>query len=149
MLELATLEYPYAECRSIPAIFRKVSQVRLPHSPARSAAGAHASGGGPQVTPRREAAGRPPPQAAAAPRAPLPAPRRAPRDTILPARAQGIPPAGLARVTNGELRGFIQKCIQHDPAARPSALQLLKDPFFDSIRSGARICGGTVRRLIA
>jgi hypothetical protein len=28
MLELATLEYPYSECRSIPAIFRKVSQVR-------------------------------------------------------------------------------------------------------------------------
>jgi hypothetical protein len=27
MLELATLEYPYSECRSIPAIFRKVSQV--------------------------------------------------------------------------------------------------------------------------
>lgn len=27
MLELATLEYPYGECRSIPAIFRKVSQV--------------------------------------------------------------------------------------------------------------------------
>lgn len=28
MLELATLEYPYSECRSVPAIFRKVSQVR-------------------------------------------------------------------------------------------------------------------------
>jgi hypothetical protein len=30
LLELATLEYPYSECRSIPAIFRKVSQVRGP-----------------------------------------------------------------------------------------------------------------------
>ncbi len=29
MLEMATMEYPYSECRSIPAIFRKVSQVRL------------------------------------------------------------------------------------------------------------------------
>jgi serine/threonine protein kinase len=27
VLELATLEYPYSECKSIPAIFRKVSQV--------------------------------------------------------------------------------------------------------------------------
>lgn len=27
MLELATLEYPYSECRSIPAIFMRVSKV--------------------------------------------------------------------------------------------------------------------------
>lgn len=27
MLELATLEYPYHECRSIPAIFMRVSKV--------------------------------------------------------------------------------------------------------------------------
>jgi hypothetical protein len=29
MLELATLEYPYNECRSIPAIFMRVSKVSL------------------------------------------------------------------------------------------------------------------------
>jgi len=78
MLELATMEYPYSECRSIPAIFRKVSQ--------------------------------------------------------------GIPPAGLGRVQNGELRSFIQMCIQFDPAQRPGALQLLKHGFFDSLRADASAC---------
>lgn len=29
MLELATLEYPYSECRSIPAIFMRVSKVSM------------------------------------------------------------------------------------------------------------------------
>ncbi|KIZ07807.1 WNK lysine deficient protein kinase [Monoraphidium neglectum] len=78
MLELATLEYPYSECRSIPAIFRKVSQ--------------------------------------------------------------GIPPAGLGRVQSGELRSFIQICIQFDPTQRPGALALLKHPFFDSLRADASAC---------
>jgi hypothetical protein len=33
MLELATLEYPYSECRSIPAIFMRVSKVRRVYVP--------------------------------------------------------------------------------------------------------------------
>jgi WNK lysine deficient protein kinase len=74
MLELATLEYPYSECRSIPAIFKKVSQ--------------------------------------------------------------GIPPVALAKVMPHELQDFIALCIRFDPAERPSAMQLLKHPFFDSLRSG-------------
>ena len=53
-----------------------------------------------------------------------------------PHTRQGIPPAGLARVQNGELRDFITLCIQFDPSARPSALQLLKHAFFDSLRTG-------------
>ncbi len=28
LLELATLEYPYAECHSVPQIFKKVTLVR-------------------------------------------------------------------------------------------------------------------------
>lgn len=30
LLELATLEYPYSECHSVPQIFRKVTQVSTP-----------------------------------------------------------------------------------------------------------------------
>eukprot|EP00775_Hariotina_reticulata_P009149 gene9149-9317_t len=74
VLELATLEYPYSECRSIPAIFRKVSQ--------------------------------------------------------------GIPPAGLARVSSSSLREFITLCINPVPDNRPSALQLLKHDFFEFLRTG-------------
>ena len=32
LLELATLEYPYAECRNAAQIYRKVSQVCTGHS---------------------------------------------------------------------------------------------------------------------
>ena len=30
LLELATLEYPYSECRNAAQIYRKVTQVKLP-----------------------------------------------------------------------------------------------------------------------
>lgn len=133
MLELATLEYPYAECRSIPAIFRKVSQVRL-----RAAAPACGRAARRSLAPRTRLA------AGAAGGAPRPRPPRGRLTARLAPRVcarapQGIPPAGLARVASAELRAFIQLCIAFSPAARPSALQLLKDPFFDSIRSGARV----------
>jgi len=31
MLELATMEYPYAECRNAAQIYKKVTQVGIPH----------------------------------------------------------------------------------------------------------------------
>lgn len=42
------------------------------------------------------------------------------------------------------LREFIQVCIQHDPNQRPEARQLLKHPFFESIRAQLS-CGGMDR----
>lgn len=72
MLELATMEYPYSECRNAAQIYKKV--------------------------------------------------------------IQGIHPAGLEKVTNQELREFIELCISHNPQQRPEARQLLKHSYFDSIR---------------
>ncbi|GIL91129.1 hypothetical protein Vretimale_9576 [Volvox reticuliferus] len=80
LLELATMEYPYAECKNAAQIYKKVTQ--------------------------------------------------------------GIHPSGLAKVQNTELREFIELCIQHDPNQRPEARQLLKHPFFESIRAQLS-CGGT------
>mmetsp|Transcript_6314 Transcript_6314/g.13917 ORF Transcript_6314/g.13917 Transcript_6314/m.13917 type:complete len:717 (+) Transcript_6314:224-2374(+) len=72
LLELATLEYPYAECRNAAQIFKKVTS--------------------------------------------------------------GVPPAGLERVTDEEVKAFISTCICQDPTQRPESRQLLKHPFFDCIR---------------
>jgi serine/threonine protein kinase len=47
---------------------------------------------------------------------------------------QGVHPAGLDSVHTPELRQFIELCIDHDAGKRPEARQLLKHPFFDSIR---------------
>ncbi|GLC59589.1 hypothetical protein PLESTB_001503500 [Pleodorina starrii] len=80
LLELATMEYPYAECKNAAQIYKKVTQ--------------------------------------------------------------GIHPGGLGKVQNTELREFIELCIQHDPNQRPEARQLLKHPFFESIRAQLS-CGGT------
>jgi hypothetical protein len=44
-------------------------------------------------------------------------------------------------VHNADLRGFIQLCIQFDVGRRPSALQLLKHPFFDTLRAGGPLGG--------
>ncbi|KAI8467307.1 MAG: WNK protein kinase, partial [Monoraphidium minutum] len=74
MLELATMEYPYAECRNAAQIYKKVTQ--------------------------------------------------------------GIHPVGLDKVAHQELQDFIKLCIGHNSDARPEARQLLKHPFFDSIRAG-------------
>ncbi|WIA30533.1 hypothetical protein OEZ86_000617 [Tetradesmus obliquus] len=74
MLELATMEYPYCECRNAAQIYKKVTQ--------------------------------------------------------------GIYPAGLDKVKSQELREFITLCIAHNPANRPDTRQLLKHPFFESIRTG-------------
>lgn len=51
-------------------------------------------------------------------------------------RLQGIYPAGLDKVKSQELREFITLCIAHNPANRPDTRQLLKHPFFESIRTG-------------
>lgn len=45
----------------------------------------------------------------------------------------GIKPQALNKVTDDEVRAFIEKCIAQ-PRARPSASELLKDPFFDEVR---------------
>lgn len=45
-------------------------------------------------------------------------------------------PAGLEKVKSQELREFITQCIAHDPDSRPDTRQLLKHPFFESIRTG-------------
>lgn len=60
---------------------------------------------------------------------------------------QSVPPAGLAKVHSPELREFIELCIQHDPDKRPEARQLLKSPFFDSIRTGKMSCPGLMDSL--
>mmetsp|Transcript_12386 Transcript_12386/g.33788 ORF Transcript_12386/g.33788 Transcript_12386/m.33788 type:complete len:565 (+) Transcript_12386:69-1763(+) len=72
IMELATLEYPYNECRNPAQIFRKVTQ--------------------------------------------------------------GIPPMGVEKIQDIELREFVELCIRHDPEQRPEARQLLKHPFFDAVR---------------
>lgn len=117
MLELATLEYPYSECRSIPAIFRKVSQVpgwvwvRKPRSCLQAAADLPVSCCRLLMLLLADAALLSPPQ--------------------------GIPPAGLAKVPAGPLRDFITNCINPCPTQRPGALQLLKHEFFDSLLGAA------------
>lgn len=45
----------------------------------------------------------------------------------------GIKPQAITKVTDAEVRAFIEKCIAQ-PRARPSASELLKDPFFDEVR---------------
>ncbi|BDA41908.1 probable serine/threonine-protein kinase WNK2 at N-terminal half [Coccomyxa sp. Obi] len=73
LLELATLEYPYSECRNAAQIYRKVSL--------------------------------------------------------------GVRPAGLAKVPTQELADFISTCIESMRQRRPRARQLLKHPYFASIRA--------------
>lgn len=47
---------------------------------------------------------------------------------------QGIQPRALERVTDLETRQFIELCINHDHGRRPSARQLVKHKFFDSLQ---------------
>ena len=53
--------------------------------------------------------------------------------------AQGVRPAALQKVSSGELAEFIAVCIQ-PKGERPRARQLLKAPYFDSIREKAVRC---------
>jgi WNK lysine deficient protein kinase len=45
---------------------------------------------------------------------------------------RGVPPAALKRLKDLELRGFIERCIGQ-PRNRPTAAELLQDPFFHGI----------------
>jgi serine/threonine protein kinase len=49
---------------------------------------------------------------------------------------QGIPPAALSKVNSQSLRDFVTLCINPNPKKRPSALDLLKHEFFDSLKLG-------------
>jgi hypothetical protein len=46
-------------------------------------------------------------------------------------KMQGVPPLGLARVTNPLALQFIQLCIKINPDERPSADELLRHPFLE------------------
>jgi len=47
----------------------------------------------------------------------------------------GVPPQGLSKVTLPAVKSLIEVCIRFDPEARPSARDLIKHPWFDSIRA--------------
>lgn len=61
---------------------------------------------------------------------------------------QGVPPAALQKVTNPELREFIETCIKQSPEERPEARQLLKSHFFDSIRPRSMNCSGVIDKAV-
>lgn len=44
----------------------------------------------------------------------------------------GIRPQALSTVNDPEVKAFIEKCLAQ-PRARPSAAELLQDPFFDDL----------------
>ncbi|GAB2230446.1 hypothetical protein Droror1_Dr00014711 [Drosera rotundifolia] len=46
--------------------------------------------------------------------------------------SNGVRPSSLSKVKDPEFKRFIEKCLGQ-PGARPSATELLNDPFFDSI----------------
>ena len=52
---------------------------------------------------------------------------------------QGVRPAALQKVRSKELAEFVAVCIQ-PKGERPRARQLLKAPYFDSIREKAVRC---------
>ncbi|PON94110.1 Tyrosine-protein kinase [Trema orientale] len=46
--------------------------------------------------------------------------------------SSGVRPRALGKVRDPEVKAFIEKCLAQ-PRARPSAAELLKDPFFDEV----------------
>jgi len=44
--------------------------------------------------------------------------------------SSGVRPQSLNKIKDAEVKAFIEKCLAQ-PTARPSAEELLKDPFFD------------------
>ncbi|XP_018810613.1 probable serine/threonine-protein kinase WNK11 [Juglans regia] len=46
--------------------------------------------------------------------------------------SSGVRPQAMSKVKDPEVRAFIEKCLAQ-PRARPSAAELLKDPFFDEL----------------
>ena len=53
-------------------------------------------------------------------------------DKIYKKVSSGVRPAALNKVKDPEVKAFIEKCLAQ-PRARPSAAELLRDPFFDEI----------------
>lgn len=51
----------------------------------------------------------------------------------------GVYPAALSRIEETEVRDFIELCISHDHMQRPAARELLKHPFFDTVRNEQEI----------
>jgi serine/threonine protein kinase len=142
MLELATMEYPYCECRNAAQIYKKVTQVRLGRGVL------HAWGTSQLLLAhwcyKRQPLLSPTISLAAASIRRLHC-HHACVDGRLWALmyccvcflcAQGVLPAGLEKVKSQELQEFITQCIAHDPDSRPDTRQLLKHPFFESIRTG-------------
>eukprot|EP00967_Tisochrysis_lutea_P018595 scaffold21067_cov18-Tisochrysis_lutea.AAC.2 len=143
MLELTTMEYPYNECKNAAQIYKKVTMVRVLWSVAHS--GTWAYSWMQTYYPLHSCVQ----QLLIMGAAPVHAstPYSSPTWFALAAAWQGVycsgaPPAGLEAVQNQELRQFIELCIQHDAEARPEARQLLKSPFFESIRTGRLSCPG-------
>eukprot|EP00803_Ostreobium_quekettii_P005792 evm.model.scf_236.5 EVM.evm.TU.scf_236.5 scf_236:81892-88375(+) len=48
---------------------------------------------------------------------------------------EGVPPQALQKIEDQETRDFIEMCIRYDHKTRPSARQLVKHRFFDSVRA--------------
>jgi serine/threonine protein kinase len=157
MLELATLEYPYSECRSIPAIFMRVSKVSghefsivpLEHTCCWCVSCYVAATYGVSVAWATGTRTRWPAGIAPRPMNCFINLRSAQHDAMLSSNnhlgltpvcracAQGIPPAALAKVSSDSLRHLITICITHDPQQRPNALQLLKHTFFADLAGEA------------
>ncbi|KAF8391656.1 hypothetical protein HHK36_023963 [Tetracentron sinense] len=51
----------------------------------------------------------------------------------------GVRPEAMKKVRDPEVKAFIEKCLAQ-PRARPSASDLLKDPFFDGLDDDENIC---------
>lgn len=118
LLELATLEFPYAECHGVGQIFRKVTTVSncrylacyrqiLVH-----------------LCDQPNACDQPHPDPGLS-------------ACALPV-VQGVKPQALQRVMSEQLRAVIELCIAHDPKQRPEARDLLKHPFFAQLRNVSR-----------
>lgn len=49
--------------------------------------------------------------------------------------SSGVRPQAMSKVKDPEVRAFIEKCLAQ-PRARPTAAELLMDPFFDELDDG-------------
>jgi serine/threonine protein kinase len=152
LLELATMEYPYSECRNAAQIYKKVIQVRRRAAAAGGgwrARRARRAGLQWRLAPRWRAAVAAGAAAGAVPalgglRAACPRrPRPRPRPAAASRSPQAVAPEGLQRVANADLRQFIEMCISHDPERRPQVRQLIKHTFFDAIRNGKTLMGAS------